>query len=163
MDEKIIRKIVDVSKEIIEKLSLAAEISAELHEGQEGEKSYLDINISGEELGLLIGFKGAGLRAMQQYLTTIMIIELNKEEGERPRLGINLDVNDYKKKQEEQVRSNALRAIVQVTETSQPVELPAMNPADRRIVHMVVAENEGIISESIGEEGERKVVIKPSE
>ncbi|MBD3280297.1 hypothetical protein GF389_02105 [Candidatus Dojkabacteria bacterium] len=172
MDEKTIKMIVETAGEIIEKLGMHAEIEAEMVEG-DNEKNYLKIHIQGEELGLLIGFKGQGLLALQQYLTIIMSIELREKlkqedsdseeegDGRKTRTNILVDVNDYKEKQEDQSRQTALRAIDQVVESGQPVELPPMNPAKRRIVHMVVSEDDRIESESVGENPDRRVVIKP--
>ena len=139
-----------------------AEIEAELVEG-DNEKNYLKIHIQGDELGLLIGFKGQGILALQQYLTIIMSLGLKDVEDEkRVRTNILVDINDYKTKQEDQSKQTALRAIDQVLESGQPVELPPMDPARRRIVHLAVSEDERVESESVGEGEDRRVVIKPA-
>jgi len=164
MDEKIIKKIVETAGKIIEKLGMQAEIEAELEEG-DNNKNYLKIHIQGDELGLLIGFKGQGILAIQQYLTIIMSLNINHDEEAKDvvRTNILVDINDYKTKQEDQTRQTALRAIDQVLESGQAVELPPMNPAKRRVVHMVVSEDDRIESESVGEDIERRVIIKPKE
>ncbi|MBN1331534.1 hypothetical protein JW978_01450 [Candidatus Dojkabacteria bacterium] len=167
MDENSIKQIVETAGKIIEKLDMQAEIKAELEDG-DNDKSYLKIHIEGDELGLLIGFKGQGILALQQYLTIIMSLNLNQEkkddseQQERQRINILVDINDYKTKQEDQARQTALRAIDQVLESGQPVELPPMDPAKRRIVHLTVSEDDRIESESVGEDSDRRVVIKPS-
>ncbi len=87
---------------------------------------------------------------------------MTEEEREQKRIRVVIDVNNYKERRFDNIRDIVLQAIDQVKESGQPFELPIMSPAERRVAHMVVQEEEGIETESTGEEGERRVVLKPS-
>lgn len=118
-------------------------------------KKYLDVKMEGEDLSVLIGYHGRTLDALR---TVLMMMVPRSEDGTT--MGVLLDVNNYHAKREDTVRKMTLSAIDQVKLTTQPMELTPMKPADRRVVHMVVKEDETLETESIGEGEERRVVIK---
>jgi len=157
--EEVVNFVTKSAKEILEKLEFDAEISVELVETEEGKK-YIKVGITGDDLGLLIGFQGATMKALEQILDLLTSRALKNNSSE-DRYKVIVDVNDYKEKQEKNIRETAIRAIGQARESGQPIELPSMNPAERRVVHMTVQEEDGVESESQGEEGERRVLIKP--
>lgn len=148
------------AKELIEGLGFGGEISADMSVG-DNERKYVTIDIEGEDLALLIGFQGNTLRALEHILSLIINRRLRSENQEAERVRVRIDVNNYRAKREENIKSIALQAIGQVKESDQEFELSPMNPAERRIVHMVIREEEGVSSESVGEEGERRIIIKP--
>ncbi|HSX14790.1 MAG TPA: R3H domain-containing nucleic acid-binding protein [Candidatus Saccharimonadales bacterium] len=109
-----------------------------------------------EDSAHLIGHHGENLRALQ-YLINMMLRGRDSEE-----LRVGIDIGGYKKARAEQVTAKAREQVGQVIETGQSLELPPMNPAERRLVHVVVGETEGVVSESVGEGPKRRVVIKPN-
>ena len=74
---------------------------------------------------------------------------------------INLDINDYKKKKEEYLKELARSAAEEVALTKREKILGSMLAYERRIIHMELSNRENIETESIGEEPERRVIIKP--
>jgi spoIIIJ-associated protein len=114
------------------------------------------INIESEEPSLLIGHHGENIFALQNLLK---IIIWKKQPGEYK---ILLDIDDYRKRQEENVIRLAERKADQVIKTQQPQSLPAMSPYFRRVVHLHLAEKfTDLMTESVGEGDFRHIMIKP--
>ncbi len=114
------------------------------------------IHIDGGDIGTVIGKRGETLDAIQ-YLVSLVA---NRQEGEYVRFTIN--AGNYREKREETLRALAQRMARKVLKTGRPAALEPMNPYERRIIHAVVTEIDGVYSKSSGEEPNRKVVIKPS-
>ena len=106
---------------------------------------------------LLIGKGGKNLEALQIVLRQIVNTET----------GINykffLDVSDYKEKNEHHLEALARRLAREVATTKIEVKMDSMNSYERRIVHNVLTNNKKVYTESVGEEPNRCVVIKPRE
>jgi len=114
------------------------------------------INIESEEPSLLIGHHGDNIFALQNLLK---IIIWKKQPGEYK---ILLDVDDYRKRQEENVIKLAERKADMVKKTNQTQSLPAMSPYFRRVVHLHLAEKfADLMTESVGEGDFRHITIKP--
>ncbi len=73
----------------------------------------------------------------------------------------SLDINDYKKERENYLVALAKNAAYEVRETKHERELEPMPASERRVVHVALASFEGVVTESIGEKGDRRVVVKP--
>ena len=120
---------------------------------------FFEINIKTKEdeavSSILIGYHGETLAAIQLILSLI----ISKKIGEFVRIIVN--VGDYRQKREEKLREMALEAARRVKETSQEVILGNLTPWQRRIVHMTLAQESDIETESRGEEPDRELVIKP--
>ena len=106
---------------------------------------------------LLIGKNGKNLEAFQIVLRQIV----NTETGINYRFF--LDVSDYKEKNEHHLESLAKRLAREVATTKIEVKMDSMNSYERRIVHNVLTNNKKVYTESVGEEPNRCVVIKPRE
>lgn len=104
----------------------------------------------------LIGHRGENLRALQHILNMI----LRNQSPERVYWGV--DIAGYKKARAEAIIERTNEQIAKVIETGESLMLAPMNPAERRIVHTVVGENAGVVSESTGADPKRRVVIKPA-
>ena len=106
---------------------------------------------------LLLGKGGKNLEALQIVLRQIVNTET----------GINykffLDVSDYKEKNEHHLESLAKRLAREVATTKIEVKMDSMNSYERRIVHNILTNNKKVYTESVGEEPNRCVVIKPRE
>jgi spoIIIJ-associated protein len=106
---------------------------------------------------LLIGKGGKNLEALQIVLRQIVNTET----------GINykffLDVSDYKEKNEHHLEVLAKRLAREVATTKIEVKMDSMNSYERRIVHNILTNNKKVYTESVGEEPNRCVVIKPRE
>jgi spoIIIJ-associated protein len=124
---------------------------------EEDEKDDYNINIISENPSLLIGYHGENIQALQHILK---VIAWKKCENEQ--FTILVDVDDYKKRQEENVIKIAERKIDQVRESGRPQSLPPMSPYFRRKVHLHCMNPgfEDLETISQGERDRRHIVIK---
>ena len=114
----------------------------------------LDIRPLGSgSLSLLIGRRGETLSAIQLLLNLVV----NKQTDQRER--IIVDIEGYRGRREDNLRSMAYRIAQQVRQSGRPIMLEAMPPAERRIIHMTLAESDDIATESTGEGDQRRVVV----
>ncbi len=116
----------------------------------------LHITLTMEDPKTLIGERGQTLFEIQHLLRTMLRKKLQQDPPH-----VFLDINDYRKSKEEYLRDVARQAADEAVLLGKPRELGAMSAADRRIVHMELAQRTDVVSESIGEGEERRVVIKP--
>ncbi|MBR2041855.1 MAG: KH domain-containing protein [Oscillospiraceae bacterium] len=115
------------------------------------------LQLSGEDMGAVVGRRGDNLDAMQ-YLASLVA---NKSEGSYVR--VVLDIDDYRSKREASLRAYARKTASNVVKSGRSFTLEPMNPYERRIVHSTVQTVAGATSRSIGSEPNRKVVISPIE
>ncbi|MGE4271849.1 MAG: RNA-binding cell elongation regulator Jag/EloR [Desulfitobacterium sp.] len=127
-------------------------VNAEFNWSQTTGQHWL-VNITGEELGILIGRRGDTLEALQ-YLTNLAV---SKQLSEKVR--IIVDVEGYRQRREETLVRLAKRLSDKVKRTGTRVVLEPMNPHERRIIHTALQEETHISTFSEGEEPNRKVVI----
>jgi spoIIIJ-associated protein len=123
-----------------------------------GETSRLNVVAQGDDrdaLGALIGRKGERLSALQ-HLVNLM---LSKEMGSWTR--VLVDVEDYRGRRERQLRELAERAAARVTETSKMLPLEPMPALERRWIHLTLRDHPDVVTQSIGEEPNRRVVLLP--
>jgi spoIIIJ-associated protein len=106
-----------------------------------------------DDLSFLIGRRGDTLASLQLLVALIVA----KQTGERERIVV--DAEGYRERREENLRSLALRVAQQVHRSQTAVTLEAMPPNERRIIHMALADDEDLSTESIGEGDQRRVVI----
>lgn len=111
------------------------------------------IDISGDDLGLLIGRRGDTLQSLQ-YLVNLIVARRYPGMG-----AVTLDVEHYRHRREEQVVSLAQRMADRVRQTGAPITLEPMSAAERRLVHITLAEDAELETNSVGEGDNRKVVI----
>lgn len=115
------------------------------------------INIDGEGAGVLIGHHGDTLDSLQ-YLANLAANK--KEEGEkREHVKITVDVEGYRAKREETLRALARKMAARVLKYKKSVMLEPMNPYERRIIHSEIQNIQGVSTNSIGSENNRKIVI----
>lgn len=149
-NDKIEREVEDLLEKIISMIGIEAKAKATV--GDE----VININIDGEDLGLLIGYRGETIESLQLLLGII----LNKKYFEGSWRPILVDVGGWRAAREESLRILVEQKIACLSADRNFVELPPMPPAQRRAVHILVGEREGLESESMGEEPNRYVVIK---
>lgn len=119
------------------------------------EKGVYLVTIDGEDLNFLIGFRGQSLDALQSILRLIIF----RKTGEQ--VVLNVDINGYKNQKANKIKDLARKFIDKVRFFEKEIELPRMNPWERRQVHTFVSEYDDVESESTGEGRDRRVVLKP--
>ena len=115
----------------------------------------ITLDISGHDLGALIGWRGETLRALQSVTNVMFGKQL--AEGER----VIVDVERYRQRREHTVREIALRAARQVKMTGDAITLDAMQAFERRAIHLALESDPDVTSSSIGEDPDRRVVVGP--
>ncbi|MCJ7856158.1 protein jag [Lachnospiraceae bacterium NSJ-143] len=140
-----------VAKEFLREMFVAmgiiVNIETELRDKQ------LLVNLSGSDMGILIGKRGQTLDSIQ-YLVNLVV---NK--GNAPYLSITIDTENYRQRRKETLESLAYNLAKKVKQTGKKVVLEPMNPYERRIIHSSLQNNKYVTTYSEGEEPYRNVVI----
>jgi len=143
-------------QELLEKMSVKAEVSASLGVDQEIRgKTPVCIDINGNDLSILIGRQAETLNALQYVTNLIVGKELSQS------IPIIVDVEGYRKRREKQLQGLAKRMADQAVKTGRKQMLEPMPANERRLIHIELRDNPQIITESIGEDPRRKVTIIP--
>ncbi len=140
-----------VAKEFLREMFVAMGIIVNI-ETELKEKQLL-INLSGSDMGILIGKRGQTLDSIQ-YLVNLVV---NK--GDAPYLSITIDTENYRQRRKETLESLAYNLAKKVKQTGKKVVLEPMNPYERRIIHSSLQNNKYVTTYSEGEEPYRNVVI----
>ncbi|MCL2719467.1 MAG: protein jag [Lachnospiraceae bacterium] len=113
----------------------------------------LSIDLSGEDMGVLIGKRGQTLDSLQ-YLISLIV---NKESEEYVR--VKVDTENYRKRRKETLENLAKNIAFKVKRSRRPVSLEPMNPYERRIIHSILQGDKFVTTHSEGEEPFRRVVV----
>lgn len=134
---------------ILKAMKIEAEISIEEVDDT------LHINLSGRNMGLLIGYRGETLDSIQ-YLVSLVVNKMH----ELPHKRVILDTENYRSKREETLKGVAIKTANRVIKTKKSFKLEPMNPYERRIIHSALQANAFVVTHSEGEEPFRRVVIE---
>ena len=134
--------------ELIHKMGLT---DAKLDVKNGGES--IDIDVSGEKMGLLIGKRGDTLNAIQ-YLTSLYV-----NRSKNSYIKINIDTEVYRSKREETLVKLAKSLERRVIRDRESVSLEPMSPNERRIIHSALQDSDSVRTFSVGEEPNRKIVV----
>ncbi|MBQ8004835.1 MAG: protein jag [Clostridia bacterium] len=143
---------VDFIERLVADMKLDATVSV-----REGDNGDTVISIDGESAGVLIGHHGDTLDSLQ-YLANLAANK--KVDGEKKEYcKITIDIENYRAKREETLRTLARHMASKVVRYKKSVMLEPMNPYERRIIHSEIQGIEGVSTNSIGSENNRKIVI----
>ena len=142
----------DFVKTVIADIGLNAE--AELYSCEDGTRR---IAIVGDDASALIGHHGDTLDALQ-YLANLASARKNSK-GERDKSRVTIDIEGYRKKREETLRALARRMAAKALRNKRSVMLEPMSAYERRIIHSEIQNIEGVSTNSIGSDNNRKIVI----
>ena len=138
-------------KDVFGAMEIPAEMSMEYRE----DVGCLEININGDDMGILIGKRGQTLDSLQ-YLTSLVV---NKEQKDYVR--VKLDTEDYRRRRKETLENLAKNIASKVKKTGKTVVLEPMNPYERRIIHSALQPNRYVETYSDGNEPYRHIVVAP--
>lgn len=138
-------------REVVSRFGLTATMNV-----TRAEDDAIHISVEGENLGLLVGPRGATVEALQE-LTRTVVQRHTDEHTSR----ITVDVGGYRERRAAALRQFATEAAADVLRTGVPEALEPMSPSDRKVVHDTVNEIEGLETSSEGVEPRRHVVIRP--
>lgn len=113
----------------------------------------LNVDISNEKLGFLIGYRGETLYALQSILSAVASKNLEQK------IRVILDIEGYKAKREKTLEDLAEKVAKTVIKTRKSVTLEPMQPYERKIIHSKLQDNDKVETKSIGEEPRRRIVI----
>ena len=141
----------DVLEAILQRMPVEAEIRASMS----GEGVYLDIK--GDGSGLLIGKKGQTLDALQFIVNKI----INKTNPPGSKIEIVVDTENYRMRKTENLREMALKMSAKAKKSLKPVSFNPMPAGERRIVHLILAEEREVYTKSYGEGPLRRIIVYP--
>jgi len=126
-------------------------------EANEVDEEHLELAVTGADLGLLVGPRGRTLEAIQELTRTAVA----QQHSGRLQGRLRVDVAGYRARRKEALERFALQQAERVKETGTKVALEPMSPPDRKIVHDVINDVDGVRTASEGEDRRRHVVILP--
>lgn len=140
-------------KEFLEKVFNAMNMKVSID--VENKEDEINIELSGDDMGVLIGKRGQTLDSLQ-YLTSIVV---NK--GRKEYIRVKIDTENYRLRRKETLENLAKNLAYKAKRTKNPVSLEPMNPYERRIIHSALQNDKYVTTHSEGEEPYRKVIITP--
>jgi spoIIIJ-associated protein len=147
---------IDEIKKIVEDFFKNADIAiADVSVRSRGDGEVLEINLTTDEAGYLIGERGANLKDFEFVLRLV----IKSKFPDSP--SIFFDINGYRKEREETIRSQARQAAKEAVLKKESVMLEPMNAYERRLAHVELSTRPDVTTESIGREPNRRVVVKP--
>jgi len=146
----------DAAREFLQGLLAAFELEGNLA-SEELDEETVEVAVTGNDLGLLIGPKGQTLSALQELTRTVVQRRLGARSGR-----LLIDVAEYRRTRRAALERFATDVAAKVKEAGMPTALEPMVPADRKVVHDTVNAIAGVTTTSEGEEPHRRVVIAPS-
>ena len=147
----------EILSELLRRMNIQAsvEIMVGYELADEGEPPPVVLNITGEDLGILIGRRGDTLRALQ-YLVRLMVSHRLKHWT-----NLVVDVENYVVRRRRTLESLAQRVAEQVVRSGRTQALEPMSPYERRVIHMALRKHPDVTTQSVGEGERRKVTIIP--
>ena len=139
----------DFLKEVFEAMNLAVVVDVKYDEADNS----MDIDLSGDEMGVLIGKRGQTLDSLQ-YLVSL-VVNKNAENYIR----VKVDTENYRQRRKDTLENLAKNISYKVKRTKRPVSLEPMNPYERRIIHSALQNDKYVTTHSEGEEPYRHVVV----
>jgi spoIIIJ-associated protein len=143
--------------QLLEHMGVEADIATRLGSDlvETGEKAPLVLDVTGKDLGILIGRRSETLQALQ-YMVRLMV---SKEVGSWQRIVV--DVESYRARRRQSLRQMAQRMAERAVANQERVVMEAMSAYERRIIHVALRDHPAVFTKSIGRENNRKVTIIP--
>ncbi len=149
LDIKKLERIKEETEKFFEKMNFDIEI-----EIKEDKENVVSVSLKTEEPQILIGKDGQTLMDIQHLLKRILRKDLEQ-------VFVEIDINEYKKKKKEYLKELARNRADEVVLSKKEKALNPMSSYERRIIHIELSGRNDVKTESIGQEPERKIVIKP--
>lgn len=146
-----------VVSKLLHLLGLEAQVSAHYGDTDRDDRRYINVDVRGNDLSVLIGRRSETLNAFQ-YVASLIIGKDTQQF-----IQLTVDVEGYRDRREKQLVQMAKRMADQVAKNGRKQTLEPMPSAERRIIHIALRDHPAVTTESTGEEPYRKVVIYPRE
>jgi spoIIIJ-associated protein len=146
-------EVAELAEKVLRNLLISMHIPADVQIRHDQEESKMVLDVVGDNLGILIGRRGSTLSSLQ-YIVNLIVSRKLKTNAR-----VTIDVEKYRERRFESLRSLAIRLADEVKSTKRPISLEPMPANERRIVHMALREDSDIVTQSVGQGEGRKVVI----
>ena len=133
----------------------AMQMPVQVETGFDAEEKTILVNLTGGEMGVLIGKRGQTLDSIQ-YLCSLVV---NK--GEEEYIRVKVDTENYRERRKETLETLAKNISFKVKRTKRPISLEPMNPYERRVIHAALQNDKYVVTRSEGVEPYRHIVISP--
>lgn len=143
----------DVAKDFLDKVFGAMNIIVSIDIKVSESDRTMDINLAGDEMGLLIGKRGQTIDSLQ-YLVSLVV---NKESKEY--LRVKIDTENYRERRKATLEELAKNIAYKVKRTKRSVSLEPMNPYERRIIHSALQNDRYVTTKSDGQEPYRHIIV----
>ena len=153
MDKKELKTIKEITEKLLKLLDVDGDF--EILESKEGDEESLEIILNTKDTGVVIGYHGDTLEGLQLVLSLCVARNLGRF------VRISIDVGDYKKNRTEWLKTLALETKERVLSEGKEIAIPELKPWERRIVHLLLKEDNDVISDSQGEGRDRMLVVSP--
>ena len=151
MEDKEIKIIQNTTKELLDLLNIKADLKIAKQENDKG----ADIALDTEDGGIVIGYHGDMLEALQLVLSLCVAKRIGRF------VRISIEVGDYKKNRTDWLKNLALQTKENVLLEKREIVLPQLKSWERRIIHLLLQEDKEVISQSQGEGRDRVLVVSP--
>lgn len=156
ISQKDLEKAKEITEEFFQKMTIQAEVKVKAQKEQT-----FSIDLETENPQILIGEGGRTLAEIQHLLRLILRKKLFSSKENDKIFFVDFDIVDYKKKKYQHFKELARSIADEVSLSKKEKTLPSMSAAERRIVHLELADRSDVVTESLGQEPERKIVIRP--
>ena len=143
----------DIVKDFLDQVFKAMDMEVEILIKKDEENHFLDVELKGADMGILIGKRGQTLDSLQ-YLTNLAV---NKHSDHYYK--VKIDTEDYRNRRRETLENLAKNIAYKVKRTKRAVSLEPMNPFERRVIHSALQNDRYVTTHSEGEEPFRHVVV----
>ena len=150
---KVKSSVLDIAKTFLNEVFEAMGLTVVITIKYDDIENFMDIDLSGDEMGVLIGKRGQTLDSLQ-YLTSLVV---NKEAENYIR--VKVDTENYRKRRKDTLENLAKNIAFKVKRTKRTLSLEPMNPYERRIIHSALQSDKYVTTHSEGEEPFRRVVV----
>ena len=150
---KVKSSVEDEVKDFLTSVFNAMKMQVEIEINKNEDERFLDVELKGDDMGVLIGKRGQTLDSLQ-YLTSLAI---NKHSDVYYK--VKIDTEDYRKRRRDTLENLARNIAYKVKRTKRPVPLEPMNPFERRVIHSALQNDRYVTTHSEGEEPYRHVVV----
>ena len=148
MAEEILRKLLSLMK-----VSASVTVKEPSLSETAERRTPITLNITGQDLGILIGRRGQTLASLQYLVYLVLSHQI------KARVPLVVDVEGYRERRQESLHKLALNMAEQVRSTGRPFTLEPMPPGERRIIHLALKGQPGVTTQSVGEGENRRVII----
>ena len=143
----------DIAKDFLRDVFYAMDLTVVVDVKYDEIDNSMDIDLSGDEMGVLIGKRGQTLDSLQ-YLVSLVVNKNNENY-----IRVKVDTENYRQRRKETLENLAKNIAYKVKRTKRPVSLEPMNPYERRIIHSALQNDRYVTTHSEGDEPYRHVVV----